>query len=769
MSSRSSSARPGGQVLGTARLGTPAITASPVSAVRSTTRVAQRGTHLPGQHRPAAGEHGEDAGGGALPQQVQQPVDQAQGTGLLGGLLDALPAVDDEHHPRQRLLAPGGGAGALLAQVGRLLRRRAPPGAGRPPPAAGRPRAASARCRRGRRRRRRAGAPAPPRARRRRRARTPSRPSGPPTARARRGAARTSVVRPLRVPPTTASGPVGEQVPRGRAAPLPGRVVEQAVRQDQAGGGRWAAGRGRRSDGVRQRRQPRARRAPRRRPAPAPAGGAGQDVDEVGRGRCAASSRRRRRAAGSGSPARRPAQALHGTRAPVRRRAGPATRAVWSSTGASEPRRSRARPGAVTGSDAASGESTTSSESDGLLHAQRDPQVGVGLDLRAHHARRPLGGEHQVQPERAADGGEPHQPGDEVGQLLGQHAELVDHEHQAGQGGQVGPGGVAQRQVGVQVRRAGGAPARARGGATSAPSDSSARAVRAASRSVTRPTVCGQPGALRERRPALVVDQHERQLVRTVRQREPGHQGLEQLALAGAGGAGDQRVRAVAAQVDGDRPAGADAQDGGGAARLLVPAAQDGLRRERTVRGDQVEQAHLVGQPAAGLRRGVAQGREPAGEPVRPALGHEVGHDVVDRRAAGAGDPQPRGDLAAHQHRAAALDRQLRGVGVEADRGDADGGTVVEQPRHAGQGAQPLRAVEQDDDVASGEPAAAHRPPAGPAPAGRRAGRPARRPGGGAGRRRRRPAPRRRRRGRRRRRWDGCAAATPSRPSRRRA
>ncbi len=209
---------------------------------------------------------------------------------------------------------------------------------------------------------------------------------------------------------------------------------------------------------------------------------------------------------------------------------------------------------------------------------------------------------------------------------------------------------------------------------------------------------------------------------------------------------------------------------------VVVPRGWSSQRRrtasggEGTVGRDQVEQAHLVGQPAARLRGGVAQRGEPAGQAVRPALGHEVGHDVVDRRGAGAGDPQPGGDLAADQHGAAALDRQLRGVGVEADRGDADGRALVEQPRDAGEGAQPLGAVEQDDDVASGEPAvlAGRRP--GLLRAGRRAGRPARRPGGGAGRRRPRPGPRRRRRGRPRpRRWDGCAAATPSRPSRRRA
>ena len=55
-----------------------------------------------------------------------------------------------------------------------------------------------------------------------------------------------------------------------------------------------------------------------------------------------------------------------------------------------------------------------------------------------------------------------------------------------------------------------------------------------------------QVDAVLERRAALVVDEHEGHLVRPVGDRERGDQGLQQLGLAGAGGAGDQAVRPVA-------------------------------------------------------------------------------------------------------------------------------------------------------------------------------------------------------------------------------
>ena len=56
-----------------------------------------------------------------------------------------------------------------------------------------------------------------------------------------------------------------------------------------------------------------------------------------------------------------------------------------------------------------------------------------------------------------------------------------------------------------------------------------------------------QVDAVLERRPALVVDQHEGQRVGPVGHRERRHERLQQLGLAGARRTGDQRVRTVAA------------------------------------------------------------------------------------------------------------------------------------------------------------------------------------------------------------------------------
>ena len=67
-------------------------------------------------------------------------------------------------------------------------------------------------------------------------------------------------------------------------------------------------------------------------------------------------------------------------------------------------------------------------------HPQRDPQVGVGPDVRGDHAGGPLGGQDQVQAQRAAALRDADQPGHEVRQVPGQRRELVDHDHQPGQG-----------------------------------------------------------------------------------------------------------------------------------------------------------------------------------------------------------------------------------------------------------------------------------------------------------------------------------------------
>ena len=81
-------------------------------------------------------------------------------------------------------------------------------------------------------------------------------------------------------------------------------------------------------------------------------------------------------------------------------------------------------------------------------------------------------------------------------------------------------------------------------------------------RLVIRPGGVRQPRQLGEGRAALVVDQHERERVRRVAQRQPRDERAQQLALARAGGAHDQAVRTEPAlgrllQIERDRLAGA--------------------------------------------------------------------------------------------------------------------------------------------------------------------------------------------------------------------
>ena len=222
--------------------------------------------------------------------------------------------------------------------------------------------------------------------------------------------------------------------------------------------------------------------------------------------------------------------------------------------------------------------------------AQRDAQVGVGPDRAGHHARGPLGGEQEVHAERPAALGEVDHAVDELGHLLGQRRELVDADQQAGRrrlrvlaleldqvldlvaaeqllaGGDLGPqrGERAGDQSRVEV---GDVADRVR-----------------------------QVGTLAERRTALVVDEQEGDPLGRVVERERADQRLQQLALAGPGGPGDQAVRTVLAQVHGDGAVHA-ATDLGAQPRRLLPAAQH--------RPGLVEVLQVAGSPrAAGRSRG---------------------------------------------------------------------------------------------------------------------------------------------------------------------
>ena len=70
----------------------------------------------------------------------------------------------------------------------------------------------------------------------------------------------------------------------------------------------------------------------------------------------------------------------------------------------------------------------------GVGHAQRDAQVGVGAQVVFDDAGRALRGEDQVQAERAAALGDVDDAVDELGHLLHERGELVDHDQQARRG-----------------------------------------------------------------------------------------------------------------------------------------------------------------------------------------------------------------------------------------------------------------------------------------------------------------------------------------------
>ena len=71
-----------------------------------------------------------------------------------------------------------------------------------------------------------------------------------------------------------------------------------------------------------------------------------------------------------------------------------------------------------------------------------------------------------------------------------------------------------------------------------------------------------QLGAGVERGAALVVDEHEADVIGAAAGGERGDERAQQLALAGTGGPGDQRVRAVTSEVDLDDAVGGRAEDG---------------------------------------------------------------------------------------------------------------------------------------------------------------------------------------------------------------
>ena len=255
--------------------------------------------------------------------------------------------------------------------------------------------------------------------------------------------------------------------------------------------------------------------------------------------------------------------------------------------------------------------------------------------------RGPLGGEDQVDAERTAALGDVDQAGDEVGQLAHQGGELVDDEQQPG-----------QRPAGRR-RRASACPGSPRCPWRRPAASSVLAAAQLGAERHQRPLDqvgvevgdhadgVRQVRALLERAAALVVDQDEGHLVRPVGDGERGDEGLQQLGLAGAGGAGDQRVRAVADQVEGERRRRSRCRARPGWLRPRQrPAGGDRPPRVGGSRPSRSSSRTAPGSPAlvaVARRRAAAPGRGPALAPV--GLGGVGPHAARARRRPPVRDP----------------------------------------------------------------------------------------------------------------------------------
>ena len=283
-------------------------------------------------------------------------------------------------------------------------------------------------------------------------------------------------------------------------------------------------------------------------------------------------------------------------------------------------------------------------------HAERDAQVGVGADAIVDGAVGPLGGQHQVHPEAATALGHVDEGIEEAGQLRCERGELVDDDHEPGEVDRRRPAPAPRLarspglspfgEVGIEVRSA--RPARRR--TTLPPADLGVEGVEGPAGEVGveighQPDGVGQVGAGIEGAAALVVDEQERDRVRSVSEGERQDQRAQELALARAGRAADEDMGAIGHQIDGERlgrRAGARSADGdtqlGRHRRRSLPGAPPAVDdRGRCDGPGEVGRGETVGQ--AGRRRrelGVAVAGERRHPAPRGRQGHAGGQDVTD-------------------------------------------------------------------------------------------------------------------------------------------
>ena len=187
-----------------------------------------------------------------------------------------------------------------------------------------------------------------------------------------------------------------------------------------------------------------------------------------------------------------------------------------------------------------------------VLHPQGDAQVGVGLDLVVDDAGRALGGEDQVEPEAAAALGDVDERGHEVGELDGEEGELVDDDAgAAADGSRRGSRRCSSSEVSAGLAQHPFAVAEL---GTQAAQDPSGEVLVEVGDQT--PTVCGRSAQASNAEPPLKSTSTTLSSSGGSVGGEPDDEAAQQLALAGAGGAGDEPVRAVGDEVDGEGPCG---------------------------------------------------------------------------------------------------------------------------------------------------------------------------------------------------------------------
>ena len=290
-----------------------------------------------------------------------------------------------------------------------------------------------------------------------------------------------------------------------------------------------------------------------------------------------------------------------------------------------------------------------------VRHPQRDPEVGVGPEVVLDDAGRPLRRHDQVDAEGPAALGDVDDAVDELRHLARERRELVDDEHE----GRRGLGVAALLQLEEVLRLLAVEEVLAMVQLGSEARERTPHEVRA--EVGHEADAVRELDAVGERRPALVVDEEERDPVGAVLRRHPEHPGLEELGLAGAGRSADEGVRPLRAEVERHRVGAALSDE-----RLERPGAlQPGQRRSGAVEDGVVLVPAL--HDARRVRRHVlpeeANHRHAAREVAR------VLHDGarVDDRS-DAGGRRPRRSCSRHPRPAPACTRARRGRSRRARR-----------------------------------------------------------------------------------------------------